>query len=1182
MPRSADEDPRSTVLNEEDPPQRPDGLADFVLGRELGSGSTGTVYLATVRRPFRGVKAGDTVAVKFLHQRLLGDPAARRRFLREARAGLGIRHRNLVQVHSVEEAEVLGSRILYLAMEWVEGPTLRDLLREGGLAEPLVRSIGAQVARGLAALHATGVVHHDVKPENVVLAEGGRAVLMDLGFARSMQPSTESEREEARSFAGSLAYAAPERLRNQLPTPQSDLYSLGALLYELATGERPFPGDDITALIRGHLEGPIPLPSSKVSRISRFLDAVVNRCLEKDPAHRFATATELANVLERAEGSPFWRERLAERAPDATPELRRAHLTTFHGRDDELRELGSELARSAAGSFRVVEIRGDAGTGKTRLVDEFVVRATEGEDPPLPLYGRCPRVGDPTPAEPFLAMLERYLVLPRGKDPDAAAARRLRALLPSSSSVVLLDTLRAPRASAPIHSLARAFAAFVEAIAAEQPVVAFVDDADKADPATVEVLRALCELAPPRTLLVLGRRPESSRVDSVVEYARGRASLSTIGLDPLSSHAVSSIVADLIEPGPRRIALRDALVRTTAGNPGHVAEAIRTLRASGALVPVTSAERLGAPLLHVAKELSTIPVPSSLADAIRARLQGLDADERRAAELVAVAGDHADVELLVSAFGGDRMGWLRTLSRLESQHAILASRAGTFRFARPIVREVLYEWIDSEDRRGAHGALARALDGRLGENASDRDRLRVAEHARRSSEADLALKHLPRLAEDFRRRGLFERALLLARATLDLLNERPRRDHRLLGIRFDALATTAECFSRLGRRVEERRSLEKGARIARFLADDARLARTLLSLGRLAHATGRYLVASSYLDRAIELAHRAGAAREEADAALAKAAVVSYAGDIDAAGELIERALARATDGDVRARALLQQGLRSLNLDRPDLALALLDEAHTSFRELRMPAAQASAHFHRARAYADLGRITHARRDLDRALSRARESGERRTEASTLSLRGSIRASLKDFDGADRDLRAALAIAGEIGDRFTECHTALHLANALLAGSNPRADLREALRLARLGLSIAEEIDLARLRALALAVRARVHLRASRMGDALVESERALVALEEGPSDRRRQVAVWFTRGEVLREAGRLDESRQWIDRAARRLRETAERIPVELRRGFLEEEPFHRKVLASANAIAIEGAGDHSGAAPH
>ncbi|HKD99619.1 MAG TPA: serine/threonine-protein kinase, partial [Planctomycetota bacterium] len=577
----------------------PRGLAAFSLGRELGSGSTGTVYLATARRAMRGVKAGETVAVKFLHARLLGDPAARRRFLREARAGLRVKSKHLVRFHHVDETELLGARVLYLVMEWVEGPTLRDLLKDGPLAEPLVRSVCAQVSRGLSALHATGVVHLDVKPENVILAAGGRAVLMDLGFARALDTTGDSDHDDLSTFAGSVAYAAPERLRGLPPTPQTDVYAVGVLLHELATGERPFPGNDLAAVIRGHLEGVAPPPSSRNPRVSAFLDAVVARCLEKSPGDRFAGALELATILERAEGSPFWRERLASRA--SGPGLRRAHLTAFRGRDEEMRALATEHARAAAGAFRAVVVAGEAGVGKTRLVDEFVVKALEQDDPPLSLYGRSPRVGDPAPAEPFVAMLERYLGVPRGKEPDAAAARRLRALLPASSAVALLDFLKSPSPTAPVGALARAVAAFLEAAAAEQTAVAFLDDADRADPATTECLHAIVAHAPPRCLLVIARRPESSRVDAVLTFARDRGALSEVALPPLDAVAVGEIVDELVEPGAARAALRDALVRSTGGNPGHLAEAIRTLRASGELVASEGAT------LRVAGNVDSIP-----------------------------------------------------------------------------------------------------------------------------------------------------------------------------------------------------------------------------------------------------------------------------------------------------------------------------------------------------------------------------------------------------------------------------------------------------------------------------------------------------------------------------------------------------------------------------------------------
>lgn len=1138
-------------------------LADFELLQEIGSGTTGTVYLARIRRPLQALRAGDRVAVKFLHQHLLDDAAARRRFLREARAGMAVASPHLVRVYAVEEAEVLGQRMLFLAMELVEGSTLRDLLREGPLAEPLVRSVGLQVARGLAALHAAGSAHSDVKPENVVLASGGRAVVMDLGFVRGLAPATDSDLRELQTFTGSLAYAAPERLRNQPPTPRSDVYSLGVLLFELATATRPFDSQDPSAVIRGHLESAPPSASSRHPRVSPFLDAVVAACLEKNPADRIASAEALAAILEQGESSKFWRERLAALSRSAALAARHVHWTPFHGREAELRELQTVYTRVAAGSFRVVDLVGDAGIGKTRLLDEFVAAVSSDEDPPISLYGRCARVGEPPPAEPFAAMLRRYLAIPRGAEPDAAALSKLRLTAGAAAARTLAGALRGVR-DASASNLGDAFVEFLRGAAKEGPVVAFLDDADAADEVTEALTASIVRGAPERVLWVVGRRPGASPIERALERASQQKVLTQLALTPLLPAALAAIVDELVEPDPRRVELRDSLVRAAAGNPGHVAEVLRSLRSGGSLV-ATDASSTSA-RLRIASDLGAIPIARSSADAVLARLAALEPAERQALELLAVAGDRCDAELLASAFGGEPMTWLRTLARLENPHGLLTSAAGTFRFARPMLHEIIYQSLDEPARAAAHGKLAEILDSRLTGSASQRERLRVAEHARRSGRADLALAHLPRLAEDFRRRGHFERALVLARSTIDLLNRLPRRERTNLTLRFDCLATIAECHSRMGDRREEKSTLEKCARIARYLDDPSRLARTLLSLGRYSQATGRYLTAETYLERAIALAHRAGDARAEAEACVVLSTVAQYTGRIAEAAPLLDRALTLAADRDLRARVLLQQGLRLLNVDRPDLALTQIDEASRIFRELKMPAAEAAAHFHRARALSEFGRVERARKELDRAIALARAAGERRTEAMALSLRGALRAAAREYDGAERELRAAADLAHGIGDRFTECHTAIHLANLYLSTRNPRRSQREAARLSRLALALADELELPRLRALAHAVRARAHLRGSRMAEALAESERALEILTSGPRDRRREAAVLYTRGIVLRDAGRHEEARAMLARAADVIVRTAEGIPdAELRESFLRREPFHRKVLTDA-----------------
>ena len=268
-----------------------DSVGPYRILEKLGAGAMGVVYLAQDTRLSR------PVALKtFLKEQ--GREHAVRRLFEEARALAQVKHANIPAVYHVEES----ADTPYIVMEYVEGRTLDKRLQEGPLKVPEVIDFGVQLARGLAAAHAAGVIHRDLKPANVMVTEKGAIKILDFGLARShavetKEPSTGgSGSQERHVVAGTPGYIAPELLESQSgqqPHVRSDIYSLGVTLFELATGERPFPGHDrmaaLTKPVRHITEVDPELPGD--------LDAVVARAMARQPEDRFATADDLAEAL---------------------------------------------------------------------------------------------------------------------------------------------------------------------------------------------------------------------------------------------------------------------------------------------------------------------------------------------------------------------------------------------------------------------------------------------------------------------------------------------------------------------------------------------------------------------------------------------------------------------------------------------------------------------------------------------------------------------------------------------------------------------------------------------------------------------------------------------------------------------------------------------------------------------
>ncbi len=265
----------------------------YVLQGPLGSGGMGKVFLARDRVLERDV------ALKLLREQYAESDEFVGRFEREAKAAASLNHPNIVQVYDRGRAE---DGAYYMAMEYVPGGTLKDRILDGPMDPGEAVRLGGQVADALGAAHGRGIVHRDVKPQNVLLTAHGNAKVADFGIARaaSADPLSNSS-----LVLGTAKYMSPEQAMGGALGPESDLYSLGVVLYEMLTGELPFDADSAIGVAMKHVNEPPRPPREKNPAVSAALDAVTMKLLEKRPEDRYPGAAELAADLSRVdEGRP--------------------------------------------------------------------------------------------------------------------------------------------------------------------------------------------------------------------------------------------------------------------------------------------------------------------------------------------------------------------------------------------------------------------------------------------------------------------------------------------------------------------------------------------------------------------------------------------------------------------------------------------------------------------------------------------------------------------------------------------------------------------------------------------------------------------------------------------------------------------------------------------------------------
>lgn len=270
----------------------PDSIGRYQITGELGSGAMGVVYRAT------DPMIGRTIALKTIRAELVGQSAVSleqlaQRFRNEARAAGSMNHRNIVTIYDAGEDQ----GTFFIAMEYLEGTTLQQLIAQRrSLRSDEVVGIGTQICAGLDYAHARGIVHRDVKPANIIITGDGTVKITDFGIAKA-EEALAAQMTLTGQILGTPDYMSPEQVKGLPLDGRSDLFSLGVVLYQMATGERPFPGQSVTTVIYKIVHETPTAPHALDASVPAGLSAVIMRALAKSPDARFQTARDLNNAL---------------------------------------------------------------------------------------------------------------------------------------------------------------------------------------------------------------------------------------------------------------------------------------------------------------------------------------------------------------------------------------------------------------------------------------------------------------------------------------------------------------------------------------------------------------------------------------------------------------------------------------------------------------------------------------------------------------------------------------------------------------------------------------------------------------------------------------------------------------------------------------------------------------------
>jgi tetratricopeptide (TPR) repeat protein len=663
------------------------------------------------------------------------DDATRLRFSREARVmGRLGDHVNIMTIHDMGEEN--GQP--YIVLPLMPGGDVESLIEkapERRLSIEQAVGIAKAVCQGLEYAHAKGIIHRDIKPGNVWLSGDGTVKVGDFGLALAVDLSRLTNEG---MMVGTYYYMPPEQAMGGEITTRADLYSVGAMLYEMVTGRPPFTGDDAVAIIGQHINTPPVSPNWHRPDLPPALAALIMRLLEKDPNKRPASATEVLGTLEGIESGKA--EKLSAEQSKALSE-NPLYRRVFVGREAELRQLQSAFDAATSGRGSLTMVVGEPGIGKTALCEQLATYV--GLRGGRALVGHCYEEG--SLSLPYLAFVEALRTYAQTCDVNLLR-EELGSGAPDVARIVseIRERLRIePRPKGDPeeerYRLLQAVSDFLGSAAVAKPLLIILEDLHSADRGTLEMLEHVARSMGDKRLLLVGtyRDIEVDRTHplsaALAELRRlphfGRVLLRGLNADEVK-RMLSGIAGQDVPWG-----LAEAVHRQTEGNPLFVQEVIRYLAEEGII------EREEGRWRARSDTPVEMRIPDGLRDVIGKRLSSLSESCNRVLSVAAVIGRDFQMEVLQKVAGVSDDELFGALEEARKA-AVIEERTGAgakvnYRFAHAFFRQTLYEETIAPRRIRLHQQVARALE-EIYKDRLDQHAAELAEHFSYSSHrADL-------------------------------------------------------------------------------------------------------------------------------------------------------------------------------------------------------------------------------------------------------------------------------------------------------------------------------------------------------------------------------------------------------------------------------------------------------------
>jgi tetratricopeptide (TPR) repeat protein len=1092
----------------------------YLLHEPLGAGGMGVVYRATDRLNGRLVALKQVVVPPyqlFFNSRSAGS-SLNLALAREFKTLASLRHPNII---SVLDYGFDDRRQPFFTMDFLAGS--HNIL-VAGRNRPEAEKIELllQVLQALVYLHRQGILHRDLKPDNI-LVTGSQVKLLDFGLSTPLV-----QEQDTWAIKGTLAYMAPELFNEASAlTRQSDLYAAGMIAYEMLIGHHPFYHSEFTRLIHRILH---ETPDLGERNLNPNLGAVLLRLLAKQPAERYETAGEVIAALCLATGRPM---------PPETIEIRQSFLEAaqFVGRNEELAHLSAALTQLAGGKGGAWLIGGESGVGKSRLLEELRTLALVKA---VTVFQGQAVEGGGRPYEMWQESFRRLALLP---DLTLEEAAVLKTFVPDIETLVNRP-VPDPSRLEPQLSQSRLFQVVNDLFRRQgRPVLLLLEDLQWAGGVSLDLLARLQQLATNSPLLIIGDFRDDERPDLPALLPE----MTHLKLARLDKASISALSASMLGEAGQDEKLVERLQRETEGNPFFLVEVVQALAEESGHLEGIRPEQVPQQLW-----------PGHIQAIIQRRLEQLPDAARPFLILAAVAGRELDLPLLRLLVPEVQLdGWLSLCTRA----AVLAVYEDRWRFSHDKLREGILLTLSDEEGQNAHREVAGAIEA-IYPNAPERAGV-LADHWGQAGEPERERRYATRAGNYAAAQFANATAVrYLSRAlALAPISEEAER--------YELLLAREAVYHLQGNREAQAGDLALLRALAESGRGPERLAEVATRQAGYFWAIGDYAAVIETTQEIINLGQKVKDGAMESRGHWEWGWAAARQGDYDSAQERFGRALELARKSrSSRLEGDSLNGLGTIAWYKRELveANAFYEAALTIRREIGHQQGEGNTLTNLGNLAWYLGDLQPARIYYEQALAISRKLGHRRGEGVALNNLGAIHREEGKLAGAQASYEKAARLCHEIGDRGVEGAALTGLGGVL----QQLGDGRNAVRVMEEAAALRRELGNPALLVECLAAMAVIYQAAGSIDRSLVAVEEALRLLAAGHSldGAEEPLRVYLNCYRVL-QAQEDERAAAVLKTAVQRLQAQAAKIPdPAARAAFLKNVSWNREIMAESATV--------------